>query len=80
MPMGEFTSAGADEALEKLRELFNAIPSAERSHYLYQFSLIGTYIQASQRSLAPLCGSTPTNSSESASQQMNAFKGDKSNG
>lgn len=59
MAMGEFTNANAEEALEKLREMFNAIPSAERKNYLHQFSTIGTYIQASQRALSPMCGDTP---------------------
>lgn len=63
MPMGEFTNAGAEDALEKLREMFNAVPPAQRRDYLHQFSTIGTYIQASQRALRPLCGDTPNGDS-----------------
>lgn len=51
MSMGEFTNAGAEEAMEKLKEMFNAIPPADRAGYVHPFSVVGTFIQAAQRNM-----------------------------
>lgn len=57
MPMGEFTKEASEEALEKLREMFNAIPIDQRKDFIHQFSIVGTFIQASQRALQPILSS-----------------------
>lgn len=59
MAIGEFTKAESEEVLEALRRMFNAIAPDERKNNLIEFSRIGTYIQATQRHLEPLCGDTP---------------------
>jgi hypothetical protein len=54
MAIGEFNRAESDEALEALRRMFNAIAPQERKNNLTDFSRIGTFIQAAQRTFIAL--------------------------
>jgi hypothetical protein len=53
MAIGQLTYDEAENSMEALREMFNAIAPGERRNFLVQFNRIGTFIQAAQRTMQP---------------------------
>lgn len=49
MAQGEFTKAEANEMLDALREMWEALPKSKRGDYLGHFNDIGLFIEAARR-------------------------------